>query len=108
VSFILAKQRDQDVVAAFERYRNYVQSIRDRFPRAAFEPASSDWYFNPQDRRCPHDAWLENIAIGEPSEGQRSGFVASLSVSAFWAHITTASLSCITHKFFATALTAST
>jgi hypothetical protein len=33
--------------------------------------ASSDWYFSPQEHRCPHDAWLESVTISEPSSGER-------------------------------------
>lgn len=34
--------------------------------------ALADWYTNPADHRCPHDAWLESITISEPAEGERS------------------------------------
>ena len=36
------------------------------------EFASSDWYSDPTDHRCPHDAWLESFEIREPSTGSRS------------------------------------
>lgn len=35
------------------------------------EFASSDWYTDPTDHRCPHDAWLETLEIREPAEGER-------------------------------------
>jgi hypothetical protein len=33
--------------------------------------ASSDWYFDFSDRRCPHDNWLEFVTLSEPSMGTR-------------------------------------
>lgn len=35
------------------------------------EFASADWYLDPSDHRCPHDAWLETLEISEPAEGER-------------------------------------
>lgn len=34
--------------------------------------ATAAWYKNPDDHRCPHDAWLESLAINEPSKGPRN------------------------------------
>ena len=36
------------------------------------EFASADWYLDPGDHRCPHDAWLETLEISEPAEGERN------------------------------------
>jgi hypothetical protein len=63
--------RDDDVVRAFRRYREYVESAKDSFPPSAYALATSDWYFNPEDRRSPHDAWLESLHLTEPSSGER-------------------------------------
>jgi len=71
VSFILDAERSADVVAAFERYREYLQSVRDSFPASAFELASSEWYFTPSDHRCPHDSWLEEVVLSESSSASR-------------------------------------
>jgi hypothetical protein len=30
-----------------------------------------NWYLNPRDHRCPHDAWLEAVEVYEPAEGAR-------------------------------------
>ena len=30
-----------------------------------------DWYFDPTDHRCPHDAWLDSICISEVASGAR-------------------------------------
>jgi hypothetical protein len=35
------------------------------------ECSHSDWYFSPEDHRCPHDAWVESVTISEPASGER-------------------------------------
>lgn len=72
MSFILAAERRDDVLAAFSNYRKYVEGLRDRFPRGAYALAVSDWYFDFTNHRCPHDAWLEEVSIIEDSKGDRS------------------------------------
>jgi len=72
MTYILAQQRDRDVVAAFESYANYLQAHKAQFPPSAYALATSDWYFDCQDRRCPHDSWLESMIVSEPSKGERS------------------------------------
>jgi hypothetical protein len=71
MSFILDAQRRADVSGAFARYRAYLDQVRHQMPASAYGLASSDWYFNFNDHRCPHDAWLESIIISEPSSGRR-------------------------------------
>jgi hypothetical protein len=71
MSYVLAEQRDSDVVAAFANYREYLHSKRTLFPPSARALAVSDWYFDFGDRRCPHDSWLESATICEPSSGSR-------------------------------------
>jgi len=34
--------------------------------------SDAEWYSDPSDHRCPHDAWLESFEIYEPAEGERS------------------------------------
>ena len=69
--FILRKQRMSDVTKAFQRYREFIDQNKDRFPESVFELASSEWYFNPSDHKCPHDASLERLTVEEPSAGDR-------------------------------------
>jgi len=69
--FILADQRESDVVGAFARYKEYLESNRSRFPKSAFALATSDWYFGDSDHWAPHDSWLESVQIIEPSSGNR-------------------------------------
>lgn len=63
--FILAKQRDEDCSAAFERYSAYLEAERSRFPPFALELAMSDWYYSFGDHRVPHDAWLDSVTMSE-------------------------------------------
>jgi hypothetical protein len=60
-----------DVGAPIRRYREYLESKKKIFPPSAYALAISDWYFNPVDHRCPHDAWLESFAVLEHSSGDR-------------------------------------
>jgi hypothetical protein len=69
--FILADQRDRDVNGSFERYLEYLQQNRERFPAAAYALATSDWYFGFSSHKAPHDSWLESISISEPAIGSR-------------------------------------
>jgi hypothetical protein len=66
MTFILAADgRDDDVESSFKRYRHYLTSVRDVFPPSAYNIATSDWYWHPNDRRCPHDARLESCNLYE-------------------------------------------
>ena len=70
--FVLAADgRDEDVAGAFKRYKNYLQSNREKFPPSAYALATSDWYFGFGDHRAPHDAWLERAEFAEIATGQR-------------------------------------
>ena len=71
MSYVLAKQRDADVVAAFAEYRAYLHANKTFFPPSAYDLASSHWYFDSTDHRCPHDSWLESATIHEPGSGSR-------------------------------------
>jgi hypothetical protein len=72
MTFILAVDgRDDDAAGAFELYRDYLASLRDSFPRSAYALATSDWYFNFRDHRCPHDGWLESLSLTETASGAR-------------------------------------
>lgn len=74
MSFILSAQRDPETVsAAFRRYRDYLASHAEAFPRGAYSLATTDWYFDPKDRRCPHDSWLEQVSISESASVDAGG-----------------------------------
>jgi len=72
VAYILAAERDVDPKGSFARYRAYLESVRERFPPSAYALATSDWYFDARDHRCPHDAWLESAQLTESASGERS------------------------------------
>jgi hypothetical protein len=72
MTFILSLQRDEDTAKAFDSYRKYIAASRQAFPPHAYELATSEWYFDFRDHRCPHDAWLESLSITEPASGDRS------------------------------------
>jgi hypothetical protein len=64
--FILSSDgRDADVMGAFDRYRAYLEAEKDHFPRQAHALATSEWYFDFNDHRCPHDGWVEQVIIEE-------------------------------------------
>lgn len=71
MAFILAAERNRDVVESFRRYRAYVEAERSRFPPSALALATSDWYFDSVDHRCPHDAWLQHLVLHETGRGER-------------------------------------
>ncbi len=75
MAFILSAQRDagyEAMTAGFRAYDAYLTEHRDRFPPSAYQLATSDWYFDFGDHRCPHDAWLEEVRVEEPATGERS------------------------------------
>jgi hypothetical protein len=70
MAFLLSTDgRDEDVSASYRRYEDYLQSVKPVFPPSAFALASSDWYHDPRDHRCPHDAWLESVTVHESATG---------------------------------------
>ena len=75
MAFILSAQRHaedlDDISKPFRQYRDYLRSKRALFPPGAYALATSDWYYNFHDYRCPHDSWLVACTIGEPSSGER-------------------------------------
>jgi hypothetical protein len=71
MAYILGEQRNVDCKGSFERYSEFLRINKEAFPAQAFALATSDWYYNPEDPRCPHDSWLEKISIAENAEGTR-------------------------------------
>jgi hypothetical protein len=73
MAFILAADgRDDHVEESFQLYQNYLQSVQQAFPISAYKIATSEWFYNFNDRRCPHDAWLESCNLIELSTGARN------------------------------------
>jgi hypothetical protein len=72
MAFILTNERSGSIDECRESirlYRKYLEEERERFPPSAHELASSDWYFDFADHRCPHDARLESLEVFEPPPG---------------------------------------
>lgn len=70
MAFILAKQREKDCRAAFDRYRAYLVEQQRRFPKRAFALATSDWYYSFDDHRAPHDAQLHSLTLADGKRGR--------------------------------------
>jgi hypothetical protein len=70
--FILSGDgRDDDDPAparAFARYERYLAANKVAFPARAYDLATSDWFYDPRDHRCPHDARLESLQILEQND----------------------------------------
>lgn len=71
MAFILSAQRDEDPTGFFDRYCRYLEDRRHEFPPNAYLLATSEWWFNVEDHRCPHDGWLNEFRVEERGEGDR-------------------------------------
>ena len=54
-----------------EPYLDYLQRIQTRLPEGARSFASASWHYDLTHRKCPHDSWLETVALRELSQGSR-------------------------------------
>jgi hypothetical protein len=61
----------EDTTASFRRYQEYLASVAAAFPPNAYALATSPWYHDFSDHRCPHDAWLEEVRVVEKGAGPR-------------------------------------
>jgi hypothetical protein len=80
VAYYLSKERDTDVTGSYQRYQQYLRQHQHEFPATAFALATSEWYQNPTDHRCPHDSWLENVTLSESRETERNSRVLSICI----------------------------
>jgi|SRR5215469_3699218 len=81
MAYILSRDgRDNDVVAAFARYKGFLQSQETVFPPRAYELATAEWFYDPRDHRCPHDAWLESCQIVKSRDERRRAGPCSISI----------------------------
>ncbi len=73
MAYYLSNERNQDVVAGYQRYQQYLREHEHEFPVGAFALGTAEWYQNAHDHRCPHDGRLENFIISEiaDSNGKR-------------------------------------
>jgi hypothetical protein len=63
---------DERGLIASAGYWEYLETNRERLPPGVQEFIFCDWFHNPRDPRCPHDAWLQALTIRELSSGERS------------------------------------
>ena len=76
MTYILTAQLYDETTGdgAFARYQAYLDSVRTQLPPGAYSLATSEWYFNSNDHRAPHDAWLLEASVAEvaaPGEERR-------------------------------------
>ena len=55
----------EEIKNKFEEYYQYIDSVKESLPSGVYEWAITPWHYDPEDPRCPHDAWLESICIKE-------------------------------------------
>ncbi|WP_020394444.1 hypothetical protein [Thiolinea disciformis] len=66
MTYILAKdERDKNTSAAFKKYYQYIESIKDFIPLNLYDLINSGWYYDFNDHRSPHDAWLDSLFFQE-------------------------------------------
>lgn len=65
------KSNTEEVETALADYRKFLESVRPNLPPSAYDFASASWHYDHSDHRCPHDSWVESLAIREPSGGTR-------------------------------------
>jgi hypothetical protein len=75
MTYILTKDRPQNSFeewqSCWSNYWNYLETVKGAFPRSAYEFASAPWHYDFSDHRAPHDGWVEEVLISEPSSGER-------------------------------------
>lgn len=80
MAYILSKDLDDEIHTRealkrleekWKKYADYLESVREHFPKSAFEFATAPWLRRFDDHRCPHDSWVESLTIREPSSGER-------------------------------------
>lgn len=75
MAFILNRDRPEnspdEFRSAMRDYCEYLESVKDRLPKSAFEFATAEWHYNFEDPRAPHDAWLEELTVRELASGDR-------------------------------------
>jgi hypothetical protein len=55
----------------FDRFRVYVESIRNKLPEHVYAFSSNPGHFNLGSRSSLHDAWLETLTVRETASGER-------------------------------------
>jgi hypothetical protein len=55
----------------WQKYREYLESVREYMPRSAHEFATAPWHYDTADARSLHDSWVDFLTIREPAQGER-------------------------------------
>jgi hypothetical protein len=71
MAYYLSKERNEDVVASYRRYQQYLRNNQDKFPAGAYALGTAEWWQLAHDHRCPHDSWLEHVTVSENADGER-------------------------------------
>jgi hypothetical protein len=71
MAYYLSSERKEDLIGSYRRYQQYLHEREREFPPNAFSLATSEWYQDATDHRCPHDGWLENLIISETPDSNR-------------------------------------
>jgi hypothetical protein len=55
----------------WREYLEYLEFVRARMPRSAYEFATAPWHYDTADPRSLHDSWVDSLVIQEPAKGNR-------------------------------------
>jgi hypothetical protein len=61
----------QDDSWQVDPYLNYLQQNAGAFPPGAREFAQAHWHYDLKHRQCPHDSWLQELAVIISASGSR-------------------------------------
>lgn len=62
----------QEWQSQWSKYCDYLESVRNHLPIAAYNFASAPWHYDFSDHHAPHDGWVEEIIMREPATGARN------------------------------------
>lgn len=68
----VASRSIEESADLFERYYEYLESVKERIPGEAYSFAAADWHYDHNDPRCPHDAWVEELVVAEVASGPKA------------------------------------
>src|SRR3990172_5317825 len=63
--FLRSKGGYSEIRRGHDNYRRYLRSVKDRMAANAYAFATAPWHYDPQDHRCLHDWWVDELAIYE-------------------------------------------
>jgi hypothetical protein len=62
----------QDIEKCFESYKEYLLSVKDKFPEKAFNFAVADWHYDRSNHKCPQTSLIESLEILEREVSESS------------------------------------